>query len=343
MPALDFPLDTLRTYRGSATVPEDLGDFWDATLADARALPLEVVLEPVDTGLELVDTFDVTFTGFSGARIKAWLHLPASARGDVRARPLPAVVQYVGYSGGRGLPHQDTVWAQAGWAMLIMDTRGQGYGGLSGDTPDPHPSAGGNTYPGLMTRGIHDPAEYYYRRLYTDAVRAVEAAQSLDVVDASRIVVHGVSQGGGLAIAAASLAARAGIEGIIACLPDVNFLSDFRRALDVATAGPYPEIERFLVRHRDLAETALRTLDYFDVALLARWATAPASFSVALRDEVCPPSTVYAAFNNYGEDAPAGTRPPKDITEWPFNNHEGGGEHQVAMHLHRLGELRSAP
>lgn len=128
MPALDFPLDTLRTYRGSATVPEDLGDFWDATLADARALPLEVVLEPVDTGLELVDTFDVTFTGFSGARIKAWLHLPASARGDVRARPLPAVVQYVGYSGGRGLPHQDTVWAQAGWAMLIMDTRARAMG-----------------------------------------------------------------------------------------------------------------------------------------------------------------------------------------------------------------------
>ncbi|MDQ4491199.1 acetylxylan esterase [Sinomonas sp. ASV486] len=342
MPALDFPLETLRSYRGSATAPADLGDFWDATLADARKPPLDVVLEPVETGLALIDTFDVTFTGFGGARIRGWLHVPAGPRGDVQAQPLPAVVQYAGYSGGRGLPHQDTVWAQAGWAMLIMDTRGQGYGGISGDTPDPHPSAGGIAYPGLMTRGIQDPEDYYYRRLYTDAVRAIEAAQALDAVDSARIVVHGVSQGGGLAIAAASLAARAGIGGVIACLPDVNFLSDFRRALDVATAGPYPEIERFLVRHREMAATALRTLDYFDVSLLARWATAPASFSVALRDEVCPPSTVYAAFNNYGEDSPERARPAKDITEWPFNNHEGGGEHQVAAHLRRLAELRSS-
>jgi cephalosporin-C deacetylase len=342
MPTLDFPLDTLRAYRGSATPPADFGAFWDATLDDGRQLPLDVVLEPVETGLELVDTFDVAFTGFGGARIKGWLHLPASARGEAGRKPLPAVVQYIGYSGGRGLPHQDTLWAQAGWAMLIMDTRGQGYGGLSGDTPDPHPSAGGNAFPGLMTRGIHDPADYYYRRLFTDALRAVEAAQSVDAVDASRIVVHGVSQGGGLAIAAASLAARAGIAGIVACLPDVNFLSDFRRALEVATAGPYPEIERFLVRHRELADKALRTLDYFDVSLLGRWATAPASFSVALRDNVCPPSTVYAAFNNYGEDAPAGATPAKDITEWPFNAHEGGGEHQTARHLRRLRGLRAA-
>jgi cephalosporin-C deacetylase len=336
VPALDFPLDTLRAYRGSATPPADLEPFWDRTLAEARALPLEVAVERVETGLALIETFDVSFAGFGGDRIKAWLHLPA-ARGE---EPLPAVVQYIGYSGGRGLPHQDTVWAQAGWAMLIMDTRGQGYGGMVGDTPDPHPSAGGSTFPGLVTRGIGDPAEHYYRRLFTDAVRAVEAAQTLPRVDASRIVVHGVSQGGALAIAAASLAARAGIEGIIACLPDVNFLSDFRRALDVATAGPYTEIERFLVRHRDKAETALATLDYVDVSLIGRWAEAPASFSVALRDDVCPPSTVYAAYNAYGEAA--ATPPAKDIAEYPFNAHEGGGEHRVAAHLERLGGLLRA-
>ena len=39
-------------------------------------------------------------------------------------------------------------------------------------------------------------------------------------------------------------------------------------------------------------------------------------------DEVCPPSTVYGAFNAY-----AG---PKEITEYPFNDHEGGaGFHDI--------------
>ena len=36
-----------------------------------------------------------------------------------------------------------------------------------------------------------------YRRLYTDAVRAVEAAASHSDVDASRMVTAGASQGGG--------------------------------------------------------------------------------------------------------------------------------------------------
>jgi cephalosporin-C deacetylase-like acetyl esterase len=40
-------------------------------------------------------------------------------------------------------------------------------------------------------------------------------------------------------------------------------------------------------------------------------------------DLVCPPSTVYAAFNWYGG--------PKEIREYPFNDHEGGeGFHDVA-------------
>ena len=53
-------------------------------------------------------------------------------------------------------------------------------------------------------------------------------------------------------------------------------------------------------------------------------ATASALFSVALRDDVCPPSTVFAAFNAY-----AG---PKEIEIYDFNEHEGGGPfHQRAQ------------
>ena len=47
----------------------------------------------------------------------------------------------------------------------------------------------------------------------------------------------------------------------------------------------------------------------------------PALFSVGLMDAVCPPSTVFAAYNHY-----AG---PKDIRVWPFNGHEAGTLQQV--------------
>ncbi|MFX7845161.1 acetylxylan esterase, partial [Acinetobacter baumannii] len=76
-----------------------------------------------------------------------------------------------------------------------------------GDTPDPHGSTA--AYPGVMTRGIHDPREYYYRRLYTDAARLVDVVRELPGVDATRIAVTGGSQGGALAIAAAALSGDA--------------------------------------------------------------------------------------------------------------------------------------
>jgi cephalosporin-C deacetylase len=125
------------------------------------------------------------------------------------------------------------------------------------------------------------------------------------------VAVTGASQGGGLSLAVAALA-----DGVAAVMPDVPFLCDFRRSSQVALTDPYLEIVRYLAAHRDLEEVAFRTLAYFDGAVLARRATAPALFSVALMDETCPPSTVYAAYNAY-----AG---PKDIATYPYNDHEGG-------------------
>ncbi|HEY0117577.1 MAG TPA: acetylxylan esterase, partial [Cellulomonas sp.] len=76
---------------------------------------------------------------------------------------------------------------------------------------------------------------------------------------------------------------------------------------------------------------------YHDVASIARRATAPALFSVGLRDMTCPPSTVFAAYNHYG--SLAGERPATEIAVYPFNNHEGGEGHHTARQLAWLGDL----
>ncbi len=140
----------------------------------------------------------------------------------------------------------------------------------------------------------------------------------MDAIDPSRIAVTGASQGGGISVAVAAL-----VPDLAAALPDVPFLSAFPRAITFADSDPYGEIVRYLKAHRDHVDRALGTLSYFDVANLGRRATAPALFSVGLMDEICPPSTVYAAYNHYGG--------PKEIREYPFNDHEGGqGFHDVA-------------
>ena len=109
----------LRAYRPDLAVPSDLDEFWATTLEETRRHGLAATFEPVDSGLVVIETFDATFAGFGGAPIRAWLHLPRQRSGR-----LPAVVEYVGCGGGRGLAHERTLFAAAGYAHLVMDTRG---------------------------------------------------------------------------------------------------------------------------------------------------------------------------------------------------------------------------
>jgi cephalosporin-C deacetylase len=286
MALFDLDQPALEAYRPELGEPDDFDDFWADTLAQTREHDLDVRRTPVDTGLRLVDVDDVEFAGFGGHRIRAWLLRPARAlTGDA---PLPAVVQYIGYHGGRGLPHEHLAWAAAGVATLVMDSRGQGSrSGSGGHTPDP--VGAGPAAPGYMTRGILDPHDHYFRRLFTDGVRAVEAVRTVDGVDASRVAVAGASQGGGIALAVAGL-----VPDLTGVLPDVPFLCHIQRAVDLTDRDPYAEIVRYLAVHRGHADDVFRTLSYLDGATFARRATAPALFSVALRDPVCPPSTVPA-------------------------------------------------
>ena len=85
------------------------------------------------------------------------------------------------------------------------------------------------------------------------------------------------------------------------------------------TAGP-------IVTARPRLETLAMSMGQ-----LARRGTAPALFSVALMDAVCPPSTVYAAYNSY-----AG---PKRMVVYPYNQHEGGEAFHIREQLAFVREL----
>jgi cephalosporin-C deacetylase len=119
MAFVDMTLKDLRDYLPARTEPADFDAFWTATLAAAREFDLDARFVPVETRLSTVAVEDVTFNGFGGQPIKGWLVRPRDA-----GEPLPAVVSYVGYGGGRGLPHDHLLWASAGYAQLVTDTRG---------------------------------------------------------------------------------------------------------------------------------------------------------------------------------------------------------------------------
>jgi cephalosporin-C deacetylase len=311
MSFFDMPLEELERYRPALSEQPDFDNFWQESLAETRAHSLDARFEAVDFGLRTVDVFDVTFAGYAGQAIKGWFLLPKA-----RPKPLPCVVQYIGYGGGRGFPYDWLLWSSAGFANLVMDTRGQGSVWRNGDTPDLLESGSSPHAPGFMTLGILDPHTYYYRRLFLDGVRAIEAARQHPAVDADRIAVAGGSQGGGISLAMTGL-----VPEVAVAMPDVPFLCHYSRATTIADERPYSEIGQFCKTHRDKVATVFRTLSYFDGINFAARGRAHALFSVGLMDEVCPPSTVFAAYNHYGG--------PKEIRVWEFNEHEGGGTHQA--------------
>jgi cephalosporin-C deacetylase len=298
-PLVDLPLDELRTYCPPLTQEPDFDAFWHETLETARQIPLDPALEPVAYPARGVTVYRASYDGWDGARITGWYLVPARRDG-----PLPGLASYHGYSGWTGEPHHYLAWALQGYAVLAVDVRGQAGGS---DDPTPYPGGHGR---GWMTMGIRTPRTYFYRGAYMDCVRALDFLQSRGEVDMGRVGVMGTSQGGGLSLAVAALDPRPRL-----ALPEVPFLCHFRRALDVAQRDPYLELSEYLKRYPKEEDNLFRTLSYFDGMNLAPRVRCPLLVTVGLQDTICPPSTVFAAFNHLGSAT-------KEIAVYPYHGHE---------------------
>ncbi|KNX38167.1 acetylxylan esterase [Luteipulveratus halotolerans] len=324
MPHYDLPLHELEQYAPPRREPDDFAEFWSSTLAEARTHDLDVRSERAAAYLPHVVVHDVTFAGFGGDPIRAWHLRPSGVEGV-----LPTVVQFLGYGDGRGTPVDWLMWPAAGFAVLVVDTRGQGARARrAGATGDPAGSASPHVE-GFLTKGVLDPHDYYYRRVLTDGVRALEAVRTLPGTDPSHVAAVGMSQGGAIALGVSGLAPSL----VDATVTHVPFLCDVRREVTITGSKPYSELVAFLRTHRASAEQALSTIDYVDGTTLAAHATAPARFSVALMDEICPPSGVFAAYHHY-----AG---PKTLDVYPYNDHEGGAADAEIASVQWLQELWS--
>lgn len=300
MPTIDMPLSKLRDYQGRNPRPQDFDAYWERAIAEMRAVDAEVELVKADFQVPIADCFHLYFSGVRGARIHAKYVRPKIDG------PHPAILQYHGYSANSGDWWEKLTFAALGFSVLSMDCRGQG--GLSEDKG----GVRGNTLQGHLIRGLDDdPDNLLFRHIFLDTVKLAEVAMNLPEVDPDRIGAMGGSQGGGLTIACAALEPR-----IKRLAPMYPFLSDYLRAweMDLVVEEVKQYFRRFDPLHEREAEVFER-LGYIDIQHLAGRIRGEVLMGVALTDNICPPSTQFAAYNKISA--------PKKMEIYPDFGHEG--------------------
>jgi cephalosporin-C deacetylase len=286
MPVLDMPMDELKVYRGSTPCPGDFDAFWQRGIDEINKVDPAVEVVKADFETEFAECFHLYFTGTRNARVYAKYVKP-----KIITQPGPALFMFHGYSCDAGDWVDKLTYAAAGFSVFAMDCRGQG--GLSEDPG----GVKGNTLNGHIIRGLGDsPDNLYYRQVFLDTVQLTTIVSTMEHIDENRIACLGGSQGGGLSIACAGLNPQ-----ISRCVTMYPFLSDYKRVWDMDLAeNAYLEVKdyfrRFDPRH-EREDEVFRTLGYVDVQNLAPRIKGKVLMATGLLDDICPPSTQFAAYN----------------------------------------------
>ena len=287
MPILDMPLAKLKTYKGMNPKPKDFDAFWEKALREMRALNPRVEMVPNHTiSVSYANFYDLYWTGVGGAHIHAKLVRPKKA-----GKPQPVLLVFHGYSMSSGDWCDHLGFVAEGFTVAAMDCRGQG--GYSEDEG----SVKGTTLRGHIIRGLDEgPEALLFRQMYLDTAQIARIVMDLPGVDKNRVAARGASQGGGLTLACAALEPR--VKRIAPCYP---FLSDYQRVWDMDLAkDAYEELKYFFRSfdpfHEREKEIFAR-LGYIDVQHLAPRIKAETLMAITLQDNICPPSTQFAAYN----------------------------------------------
>lgn len=294
------------------TKQPDFDEFWQRTVGRARSAPLNVKGGPADYVWPGVEVQDLTFEGLDGTPIRAWLLLPPQARNA----KVPVVVSFHGYSGSRGYPSHHAQWLLTGSAVVAHDFRMQG--GLTGSNTG---FMGGKGLSAFVF-GVLDRDTSFFNHATTDALRAIELALACPQIDTSRVCVNGGSQGGAMALMTAALHPSVNL-----CMADVPSNCWFEKRI-FDRSGGVKEVSQFLRDNPDRMDEVCLALSYYDNINLAGRIRCPVLVSVGLKDPVCPPANVYAAFNKITA--------PKTICPYPFGEHDGGGSFHNEVKLNFL-------
>ncbi|MDW7657576.1 MAG: acetylxylan esterase [Bacillota bacterium] len=315
--AVDMPLTSLNVYQGINPKPEDHAAYWEIALQEMRAVDPQVEIVPSSFQSPGAECFHLYFTGVRNARIHAKYLRPKTASPQEKH---PAILVFHGYSSDSGEWSDKLKFVQLGFSVAALECRGQG--GLSEDTG----GVTGNTLHGHMIRGLSDkPENLLFRHIFLDAAQLAGIIMQMPEVDEKRVGALGNSQGGALTLACAALEPR-----IRKAAPAYPGLCDFQRSWEMNQNNELRNYFRWFDPEHKNEKEIFTKLGYIDVQHLVDRIEADVFMGTALNDNVCLPSTQFAAYNKI--------QTPKKMAIFPDFAHEGlpGFPDQVFMYMAEL-------
>jgi cephalosporin-C deacetylase-like acetyl esterase len=273
--------DPLR-IRPSLPVPNDFDAFWQAQKRRLARVPMTPTLAPVASPLAGIECFDVRVPCVPPRPVSGYLARPAGAA----PRSLPAILCVHGAGVYTSNLHTAAAQAQT-YHALAMDMNAHGI--TNGQPQAFYQALDAGDLKGYPFAGREDRQQCYFLGMFLRLVRAIEFLTSQPEWDGKVLIVQGSSQGGGQAIAAAGLDPRvtlisAGVPAICDHTGGaIGRISGWPRLVPETNGRPDPKV--------------LQVSRYFDCANFAARTRAEALFSVGFIDVVCPPTSVYAAYN----------------------------------------------
>lgn len=284
----------------TTTLPNGFLEFWQKAKEDLARVPIHPVLTLLPERCTYkVDVYHVRLDNIAG-NIYGILCKP-KAKGKY-----PAILHVPG--AGIRPYHGDTWDAEKGIITFQI-----GIHGIPVNLPqEVYDNLRSGALDSYWVSNLDDKDKYYYKRVYLGCVRAVDFIESLEDFNGEDIAVTGESQGGALSIVLAALDNR--IDYLAAIHPALSDLTGFLHG----RAGGWPHMFRDDFTNKP---DKIETSKYYDVVNFARFLKVPGWYSWGYNDNVCPPTSMFSAYNLI--NAPKELHLFQETQHWTFPEQQG--------------------
>jgi cephalosporin-C deacetylase len=260
--------------------PADFNSFWDSAKAALAKIPIDsrMTLIP-EKCTDLINVYHVSMQNINNSRVYGILCVPK------KPGKYPAILRVPG--AGIRPYNGDTRNASKGVITLEI-----GIHGIPVNMPvDVYNNLASGALNGYQYFNLDNRDRFYYKRVFLGCVRANDFIDSLPEFDGKNLAVTGGSQGGALSIITASLDSR--VKYLAALYPAMSDMTGYLKN----RAGGWPHLFDKYNEQYNNKKDKIQTVAYYDVVNFARRLNTPGFYSWGFNDNVCPPTSMYAAYN----------------------------------------------